>query len=87
MTYMLVEGGEECASVEGSGIISEDAETDIWVEAQRVTEGVGYADISGEAADVYFLYAENIDEAIHICSAFTVLKDGILIFVKAFPFV
>ena len=82
-----VEGGEECASVEGSGIMREDSEANAGVEAQCVPESGGHADIAGKAADVYFLYAERIDDAIHISSAFTALEDGIFVFVKAFPFV
>ena len=87
MTHILVEGCEECASVEGSGILSEDSETDSRVEAQCVLEGVGYADISGEATDIYCLYVKGFDASVHLRRAFTALEYGILVFVKAFPFV
>lgn len=65
----------------------EDIEADMRVDAQCVAEGVGYAYVSGEAADVYFLYAGHFDAAIHPGCPFAALEDGILVSVKAFSFV
>ena len=82
-----VEGGEKCASVEGSGIMREDSEADAGVEAQCVLEGVGHADIAGKAAYIYFSYTVVFYVSLHPVGSFDALEDGIFVFVKAFPFV
>ena len=65
----------------------EDIEADVRVDAQCVAEGVGYAYVSGEAADVYFLYAGHFYVAIHHCCPLAALEDGILVSDKAISFV
>ena len=75
------------ASVKRSCEMMQDMETDARVEAQCVLEGVGYAYVSGEAADVYFLYTGHFYVAIHHCCPLAALEDGILVLVKIFSFV
>lgn len=62
-------------------------ESDVRVEAHGILEGVGYADIAGESADVDGLNAESMDISVNGGRSFGVLEDGVFVFFEAFSFV